>query len=402
MILTFLKGFWRELLRLLKDPRGLFMFLIAPLLLNVVVCGAFQNGVVNHIRLAAVDSASTAQTRELIRAFDETERFDVMAVLQDTETAKRMMEAGEVEGIIVIPENYTKALQLGQQAEVLVGVNSANNLVGNSAVSSIMQVVKTISSQIAVKSYVASGNTVIDGTAKVMPVSTVTRPWFNPQFSYLTYLGLGLTGLVFHQLFLMAVASAFGEEKEDGILSGRMPKRDCILHFFHKMIFYGVAGFLNLLMNYTVIMKLFGFPMRGQRADLLLLCGCFIFCLLGFGGLLGMLTKNVIHAMQWLMAMTYPFFVLSGFSWPHSEMPEVLVKVADFLPATHFLSPVRDIVLMGIGFERASLAHSRNMLLLLGGISFFLSLVLFLWKVNRKEKDRMAQCQTSGEEVVEA
>lgn len=397
MILTFFKGFWRELMRLLKDPRGLFMFLIAPLLLNIVVCGAFQNGIVNHIPLAAVDSASSAKTRELIRAFDESDRFDVTAVLQDTETAKRMLEAGEVEGIIVIPENYTRALQLGQQAEVLVGVNSTNNLLGNSAIVSVMQVVKTISTEIAVKSYVATGSSVDEGMAQVMPVSTVLRPWFNPQFSYLMYLGLGLTGLVYHQLFMMAVASAFGEEKKEGILTGTMPKRDCILHFFNKMIFYGVVGFLNILLNYAVIMKLFGFPMRGRQEDLLLLCGCFVFCLLGFGALLGLLCKNTIHAMQWLMALTYPFFILSGFSWPHTEMPAALVRVADFLPTTHFMSPVRDIVLMGIGFERASLAHSRNMLLLMGVIAFLLSLVVFFWKVQRAEKK-----QTTGEEVVEA
>lgn len=397
MILTFFKGFWRELIRLLKDPRGLFMFLIAPLLLNIVVCGAFQNGIVNHIPLAAVDTASSAKTRELIRAFDESDRFDVTAVLQDTEEAKRMLEAGEVEGIIVIPENYTRALQLGQQAEVLVGVNSANNLVGNSAIVSVMQVVKTISTEIAVKSYVASGSSVDEGMAQVMPVSSVLRPWFNPQFSYLMYLGLGLTGLVYHQLFLMAVASAFGEEKKEGILTGTMPKRDCILHFFNKMIFYGVIGFLNILLNYAVIMKLFGFPMRGRQADLILLCGCFVFCLLGFGALLGLLCKNTIHAMQWLMALTYPFFILSGFSWPHTEMPAALVRAADFLPATHFMSPVRDIVLMGIGFERASLVHSRTMLLMMGIVAFLLSLVVFFWKVQRAEKK-----QTAREEVVEA
>lgn len=401
MILTFLKGFGRELMRLLKDPRGLFMFLIAPLLLNIVVCGAFINGIVSHIPLAAVEPVSTAQTRALLRAFDDSDRFDVTAIVQDTETAKALMESGEVEGIIVIPESYTRALQLGQQAEVLVGVNSANNLVGNSAVVSVMQVVKTVSSQIAVKSYVAAGDSIVDGTAKVMPISSVLRPWFNPQFSYLMYLGLGLTGLIYHQLFLMAVASAFAEEKREGILTGTMPKRDCILHFFNKMIFYGVAGFLNLWLNYAVIMKLFGFPMRGQQADLLCLFGCFVFCLLGFGALLGMWCKNALHAMQWLMAMTYPFFVLSGFSWPLSEMPTALVRVADFLPSTHFMSPVRDIVLMGIGFERTSLQHSRTMLLLLGGGAFVLSLAVFLWKISRGEKEGTEQTGSNHQEEKE-
>ena len=46
MILTFFKGLLRELWLLVKDPRGIFMFLVAPLLMNIVVCGAFQNGIV--------------------------------------------------------------------------------------------------------------------------------------------------------------------------------------------------------------------------------------------------------------------------------------------------------------------------------------------------------------------
>ena len=271
MILTFFKGLLRELWLLVKDPRGIFMFLVAPLLMNIVVCGAFQNGIVNHIPLAAVEMSSSAKTRELIRAFDESDRFDVTLVLQDLDEAKQKMEEGEVYGIIVIPADYTRSLQLGQQAEVLVGINSANNLVGNSAVVSVMQVVKTVSSQIAVKSYVASGSTVAEGTAKVMPISTVLRPWFNPQFSYLMYLGLGLTGLVYHQLFLSAVAGSFADEKKEGILSGKFRKRDAILYYFDKMLFYGIAGFFNLLLNYAVIMKIYSFPMRGARADFLLL-----------------------------------------------------------------------------------------------------------------------------------
>lgn len=387
MIRTFFRGFLRELLLLWKDKRMLFMFLIAPLALNIAVCGAFSNGIVNHIPLAAVETASSAQTRALLRAFDESDRFDVTAVLQSQEEAKRMLEAGEVQGIIVIPADYTRNLQLGRQAEVLVGVNSANNIVGNSGVVSVMQVVKTVSTQIAVKSYVAAGSSVAEGTAKAMPISSVLRPWFNPQFSYLTYLGLGLCALVFHQLFLMTVASAFAEEKENGgILTGSMPRRDCLIHFVNKMLFYGVAGFAVLAVNYYAVIRLFGFPMRGEPGDFCLLCGCFIFSLMGFGALLGLLSKNTLHAMQWLMALTYPFFILSGFSWPHSEMPAYLVQAAQVLPSTHFLNPAREIVLMGNGLERAALAHSRDMLLLLGAAAMILSAAVFVWKLSRVEK----------------
>ncbi|NCC16895.1 MAG: ABC transporter permease [Clostridia bacterium] len=400
MILTFFKGFGREIKMLWHDKRMLFMFLFAPVALSTVVCGAFSGHTVNNIPLAAVDENSSSQTRTLINAFDQSDRFNVPYVVTEQEEALQLMEAGEVYGVIVIPTDYTRSLQLGQQAEVLVGVNSANNIIGNSAVVSIMQVVKTVSSQIAVKSFVGAGSTVAEGTAKVMPISTVLRPWFNSQFSYLTYLGLGLTGLIFHQLFLMTVATAFAEEKKEGILSGKMTGKESAIHFINKYIFYGITGYANLLLNYYAIIKIFHFPMRGNQEDLEILCGCFILCLLGVGALLGTLCKNTIHAIQWLMAMTYPIFILSGFSWPHSEMPENLVEAAQFLPATHFLTPVRNIVLTGVGFETTTVAHCRHMLLLLSSVFFLLSILSFIWKVYRAK--RRMQPKMARKEIVQA
>lgn len=396
MIKCFFCGFFREVKLLWQDKRMLFMYFIAPVALSLVVCGAFQGHTVNHIPLAAVEEKSTAQTRALIDAFDQSDRFYVPYVVDGQEEAIRLMEKGEVEGVIVIPADYTRALQQGRQAEVLIGINSANNIVGNSAVVSIMQVVKTISSQIAVKSFVAGGSTVAEGTAQVMPVSTVLRPWFNPQFSYFTYLGLGLVGLIFHQLFLMTVATSFAEEKKEGILSGKMTLWESAVHFVNKYIFYGVTGFVNILVNYYAMTSIFAFPVRGDIADIVQLCGCFILCLLGFGALLGTLCKNTIHAIQWLMAMTYPIFILSGFSWPHSEMPSRLVEVAQLLPATHFLVPVRDIALMGVGFETQSIAHSRQMLLLLAAVAFLLSVLTFAIKAVTAGK-RVKKLETAKE-----
>lgn len=383
-----------------KDKRMLFMFFVAPVALSIVVCGAFSTHIVSDIPLAAVDESSSAKTRELIDAFDQSDRFAVPAVVTNQEEALHLMESGEVTGVLVIPADYTRALQLGQQAEVLIGMNSANNIVGNSAVVSIMQVVKTVSSQIAVKSFVAGGSTVEDGMAQVMPISTVLRPWFNSQFSYLMYLGLGLTGLIFHQLFLMTMATAFAEEKKEGILSGKCSGKECAIHFANKIIFYGVTGYGNLLLNMYAIIKIFDLPMRGNWNDLMVLCGCFILCLLGVGTLLGILCKNTIHAMQWLMALTYPLFILSGYTWPHSEMPETFVAVAQYLPVTHFMSPIREIVLMGTGFETATLAYSRKMLLILALGVAVLGIFVFAWKAFRAKKK--VQPKLAEKEVVHA
>lgn len=392
MLLTFLKGFFREWKRLWRDKRSLMMFFIAPIFMGVLICGAFSNGVVNHIPMAVVDMQPTAKTRELIRAFEQAERMEITATVQDAETAKQMLEAGEVEGLIVIPADYTRNLQLGRQAEVLIGFNSTNLILSNSGVSSVQQIVKTISAQIAVKSYVASGSTTAEGTAEVMPISTVMRPWFNSHLSYLVYLAPGLIGTLFHQLFLVSVASSVTEEKKDGTLSGSGTKRENIIYFFNKAIFYGVIGFFLLLLNYAVMAHVFNYPVRGERADMMALCAFFVFALTGMGMLLGLFCKNALHVTQWVIAMTYPFFVLSGISWPHSEMPTFLVQIAQIFPLTHFLTPFREILLMDIGFEQSRILYHGKMLLALGGGMLLLSGMLYIIMLCRK-----GQKETKGE-----
>ncbi|MDD4844278.1 MAG: ABC transporter permease, partial [Anaerotignum sp.] len=122
MIKTFFKGFGREIMMLWHDKRMLLMFLIAPLALSIVVCQAFSGHIVHNIPLAVVDQNSSVQTRALIDAFDESDRFQVPYVVTDQDEALQLMEEEKVLGVVVIPVDYTRSLQLGQQAEVLIGV----------------------------------------------------------------------------------------------------------------------------------------------------------------------------------------------------------------------------------------------------------------------------------------
>ena len=67
MILTFFKGLLRELWLLVKDPRGIFMFLVAPLLMNIGGLRRLpERHCFNHIPLAAVEMSSSAKTREFV------------------------------------------------------------------------------------------------------------------------------------------------------------------------------------------------------------------------------------------------------------------------------------------------------------------------------------------------
>ena len=86
----------------------------------------------------------------------------------------------------------------------------------------------------------------------------------------------------------------------------------------------------------------------------------------------------------------------------HTEMPDFLVRIANYLPVTHYLGPVRSIILMGIGFERTSLQQNRAMLLTLGIGAFVFSLAVFVWQLCRAEKKQKAAEKNTQTEGVQA
>ena len=85
-----------------------------------------------------------------------------------------------------------------------------------------------------------------------------------------------------------------------------------------------------------------------------------------------------------------------------AEMPDFLVRIANYLPVTHYLGPVRSIILMGIGFERTSLQQNRAMLLTLGIGAFVFSLAVFVWQLCRAEKKQKAAEKNTQTEGVQA
>ena len=148
-------------------------------------------------------------------------------------------------------------------------------------------------------------------------------------------------------------------------------------------------------------MKIYSFPMRGAQVDFLLLSACFVFCLLGFGALLGLLCKipacdAVAHGADLSVFRTGRLFLAAygnaGFSGTDCKLSAV----------THYLGPVRSIILMGIGFERTSLQQNRAMLLTLGIGAFVLSLAVFVWQLCRAEKKQKAAEKNTQTEGVQA
>ena len=99
---------------------------------------------------------------------------------------------------------------LGSSA-VNMGYGSTINLKGS-------EVLGTVSTEMAVKSLVAKGETIDDALATMNPVGFYTRQWYNPTNNFSYFLTFGFVIATVQQVLVYFAAISLVREKESGHL----------------------------------------------------------------------------------------------------------------------------------------------------------------------------------------
>src|SRR4051812_13102931 len=123
----------KEVLHILRDPQTLFFTLFVP------VCELFLLGYaidtnVRHVRTVVLDQAGTQESRDLIRQFENSQDFRVVGRAFSDEALNGAIVAGRARVGIKIPEDYSRQLEAGRTAQLLVLVDGSESSIAGEAV----------------------------------------------------------------------------------------------------------------------------------------------------------------------------------------------------------------------------------------------------------------------------
>jgi ABC transporter DrrB family efflux protein len=114
-----------------------------------------------------------------------------------------------------------------------------------------------------------------------------------------------------------------------------------------KLLPYAAVGLVEALLVLSVMVYVFGVPIRGDLTLLLALASLFVLCGLGLGLFVSTLARTQLQAMQFAFLVMLPSVLLSGFMFPRGEMPLPIYLLSFGLPVTYFVEILRGIVLRG-------------------------------------------------------
>ena len=332
----------KEFHQIARDRRTLMVLLFVPVFM-LLLFGYALNFDIRHVRLAVEDNDRSTVSRDVISAFVNSGYFDLTATPANAKQFERLIDFGQVRAVLVIPQGLEQRLLTGRRTPVQVVIDGDNANTATTVMGYALRILQSVSARYQRQP--------IAGAAGGPLLSVEPRIWYNPELRSALFLVPGLIAYIAMLSAVISTALSVVREKERGTMEQvRMAPVGTVAYVIGKTVPYFGISMLSSILIFLTSRVLFGLPMNGSWALLLLAIALYVLGALGFGLLISTLADSQQVAFQVaLLASFLPTFLLSGFVFPISSMPAAIQIVTYAVSARYFLVALRGIVLKGVG-----------------------------------------------------
>ena len=343
----FLAVLAKEFVQMRRD-RLTFAMMIGVPVMQLVLFGFAINMDPKGLPAAVVTAEPSAFSRSLTRALENTGYFRVVATPQTVDEAERLLIVGTVQFVLQVPEDFSRRVQRGDHAMVLVEADATDPAATSNALAALAQVSLTgldhdLTGALAGRK------------AGPAPFEIRVHRRFNPEGITQYNIVPGLMGVVLTMTMVMMTSIAMTRERERGTMENLLatPVRPLEV-MLGKIVPYIVVGYVQVVVILAAARFLFDVPMVGSVVLLSVLLVAFIAANLAIGFTISTFARNQMQAMQMTFFFFLPSMLLSGFMFPFRGMPGWAQAIGEVFPLTHFLRIVRGILLKGSGLAEVA------------------------------------------------
>jgi len=327
----------KESLQILRDPSSIAIAFVMPVVLLLL----FGYGVsldARRIPLAIVVDQPDTSTSSLVGAFRRSEYFDPQS-FDTIQNAQQAFDQRKVFGIVWLRNDFSDNLLSHGDAPIGVIINGVDANQARITEGYIQGVWQTW----------LGGYAQQQGVELFGPVMLEPRIWFNAAVRSRNFLVPGLIAVIMTLIGAMLTSMVVAREWERGTMEALMvtPIRIGEL-IIGKLLPYFLLGMGGMLLSVAVALWLFDVPLRGSFWVLTATSALFMLVALGMGLLISVVAKNQFVAGQVSIVITFlPAFILSGFIFSISSMPEPIQWITYLIPARYYVAILQSLFLAG-------------------------------------------------------
>ena len=329
--------------RQIQRDRLTFAMMVAVPIMQLILFGFAINTDPKHLPLAAVIADESEFSRSLLAGLENSEYFRVTHRPRSEAEANRLLAAGQVQFVLVIPSDFSRRLVRGEHPAVLLAADGTDPAAGGNALAAL----NNISRQ-------ALAHDATGTLSHLQPTDTSfeirVQRRYNPEGLSRYNIVPGLLGVILTMTMIMMTALAMTRERERGTMENLLatPARPFEV-MIGKIVPYILIGYVQVTVILVAGRLLFDVPMLGSLALLSAALVLFMAANLAVGFTFSTIAKNQLQAMQLTFFFFLPSLLLSGFMFPFRGMPAWAQAIGEVLPLTHLLRIVRGILLKGNG-----------------------------------------------------
>ncbi len=348
----------KELVETLRRPGAIVSLILGPFLI-MAVFGAGFNGIRRQLETIVVVPASSELPGESTdyQALAGP-ALHVADVVQDRSEAEARLQAGEVDLVVVAPDDPEGSFRAGKRSTIEIVVDEVDPVAENYATilgSSLANAVNQHIIQRAVEEGQGYALQAGDAEAAAIPPDVVSAPTesrlvnLSPQAPTVTsFFGPAVLALILQHLAVTLVSMSLVRERSSGVMElFRISPVTAAEVLAGKVLAYGLLGFVVAGLTLVLLVNILGVPSLADTGALALVVGLLLLASLGLGLLIAVLSDSERQAVQLALLTLLASVFFSGFVLSIDQFTPPVRALAYLLPVTHGIQLLQDLMLRG-------------------------------------------------------
>jgi ABC-2 type transport system permease protein len=332
----------KEFVQMRRD-RVTFGMMVGIPLMQLMLFGFAINSDPRHLPTALRLGDQGPYTREFVAALRQSAYFAITREAATEAEAAQLLQRGEVQFVINIPEDFTRRVLRGERPAILLEADASDPAATGPAIAAARTLVDSVFDR-------DLNGPLSRLRGRPGPVDFRIHAHYNPENITQYNVVPGLMGVVLTMTMVVITALAITRERERGTMENLLatPVRPFEV-MVGKILPYIAVGYVQVTLILIAARWIFHVPLVGSLALVYAVAFLFIAANLAVGITFSTLARNQLQAVQMAFFFFLPSILLSGFMFPFRGMPEWAQWIGSGLPLTHFLRIVRGILLKGSG-----------------------------------------------------
>jgi len=335
----------KEFLHLINDW-WMPAFMLLGGAMELLAVGWATSRPVANLPLMVLDQDRSSASRAIVTALENTGTFVLEAQSPDTATIQLALDRGQINAAVIIPPDFDNELASPTgQPSLAVLLNGAESTPATAALRAVRGAVGHVGERITLRRLGL-------GPDDLSGFNPSLRVWFNEALSEALYTTPAELGLMLEFTVLLFASLSFSRERELGTLEQLL-----VMPFSSLEIIIGksiptvLVGAFDFALMLGAVHFVFDVPVRGSPILLFALAFGYLLVELGKGLVISVVSRTQHQAFLLVMMVGMTDFMFTGYAAPVESMPQTMQIVANAIPAHHWLTILRGILLKGAGLD---------------------------------------------------